>query len=125
MSSLTMHGLAPRVVEGAGVRGAGGRWNAPVSVAQAWRRRGLVVVGLLVAAFLLTVAIGRVTASAGLADEVAGNEVVAPGETLWDVAVATAPADVDVRAHLAELEALNGVRAGEVEAWEVLLIPAR
>jgi hypothetical protein len=90
-----------------------------------WRRRAGAVAVLVVFAFLLTVAIGRVGAGAGLEDPVAGHVVVAPGETLWDVAVATAPAGMDVRAHLADLEALNGLQGREVGAWTVVLIPSR
>jgi Tfp pilus assembly protein FimV len=91
----------------------------------AWRRRAVAVGALLVVVFALTVAIGRVGAEAELADRVAGHVVVAPGETLWDVAAATAPAGVDVREQLAAIEALNGRRAHEVDAWTVVLLPAR
>jgi hypothetical protein len=90
-----------------------------------WRRRAVAVAALVVLAFLLTVAIGRVGAGAELEDRVAGHVVVSPGETLWDVAVATAPEGVDVRRHLADLEHLNGFRAADVGAWTVVLLPAR
>lgn len=90
-----------------------------------WRRRTVALLALLVLAFALTVAIGRVGAEAELADRVAGHVVVEPGQTLWDVAAATAPAGVDVRDQLAALEALNGLRAHEVDAWSVVLLPAR
>jgi hypothetical protein len=90
-----------------------------------WRRRTLAILGLLALAFALTVAIGRVGAEAELADKVAGHVVVAPGQTLWDVAAATAPAGVDVREQLAALETLNGLRAHELDAWTVVLLPAR
>jgi hypothetical protein len=90
-----------------------------------WRRRLVAIVTLVVLAFLLTVAVGRVGAGAELADPVAGHVVVAPAQTLWDVAVATAPPGVDVREQLAALEALNGLESGDVTAWAVVLIPAR
>jgi hypothetical protein len=90
-----------------------------------WRRRLVAVAALVVFAFLLTVAIGRVGAGAELADPVAGHVVVAPGETLWDVAVATAPPGVDVRQQLAALESLNGFTSSDVGAWTVVLLPAR
>jgi hypothetical protein len=90
-----------------------------------WRRRLVAVAALVVLAFLLTVAIGRVGAGAELADPVAGHVVVAPGETLWDVAAATAPPGVDVRQQLAELEELNGFTSSDVRAWTVVLVPAR
>jgi hypothetical protein len=100
--------------------------SAPaVSRPTIWRRRLVALMLLVVLAFALTVAIGRVGAGAGLEDPVAGHVVVAPGETLWDVAVATAPEGMDVRRHLAELQALNGFEGRDVAAWTVVLLPAR
>ncbi len=90
-----------------------------------WRRRALVVVALLAVAFLATGLIGRVGAEAELEDKVAGHAIVQPGETLWDVTVATAPQGVDPRDHLHRIKDLNGLAGGEVEAWTVVLIPAR
>jgi hypothetical protein len=90
-----------------------------------WRRRLLALAALVALAFLLTVAIGRVGAGAELDDRVAGHVVVQPGQTLWEVAVATAPEGLDVRRQLADIEALNGLRAHEVDAWTVVLLPAR
>ncbi|MEX2550147.1 MAG: hypothetical protein WD638_07960 [Nitriliruptoraceae bacterium] len=80
---------------------------------------------LLLAAFLLTVAIGRVGAEAELADPVAGHAVIEPGETLWSVAVATAPEDVDPREQLRAIQDLNDLTGADVEAWTVVLLPAR
>jgi hypothetical protein len=96
-----------------------------VSRVTIWRRRLVAVALLVVFAFVLTVAIGRVVAGAELDDPVAGHVVVAPGETLWDVAVATAPEGMDVRRHLAELQTLNGFDGRDVAAWTVVLLPAR
>ena len=89
-------------------------------------RRRIVALAVLVAfAFALTVGIGRVGAEAELADAVAGTVVVEPGGTLWDVAVATAPDGVDPRQQLRDLRALNGISGSHVDAWSVVLIPAR
>jgi hypothetical protein len=41
------------------------------------------------------------------------------------VAVATAPEGMDVRRQLADIEALNDLKAHEVDAWTVVLLPAR
>jgi len=95
------------------------------SAAVLWRRRVVAVLGLVLVAFLLTVAIGRVVAEAELADKVAGHVVVQPGQTLWDVAAATAPDGVDPRRHLDDLVRLNGFDASTVDAWTVVLLPAR
>lgn len=112
----------PRTGARAQVRSAG---RGSVSRAVIWRRRAVAVLALVALAFVLTVAIGRVGAEAELEDRVAGHVVVAPGETLWDVAVATAPAGMDVRRHLADLAALNGLEGADVPAWTVVLLPAR
>lgn len=90
-----------------------------------WRRRATVVLGLLVVVFLLAALIGRVGAGAQLEDEIAGHVVVEPGETLWEVAAATAPEGVDAREHLLQLRELNGLSGSRVEAWTVVLVPAR
>ncbi len=80
---------------------------------------------LVALAFLLTVGLGRVGAEAELADPVAGHAVVEPGGSLWAVAVDTAPAGVDPRAQLEAIRALNGIVGSDVDAWTVVLLPAR
>lgn len=89
------------------------------------RRRAVAVVLLVLFAFLVTVAIGRVGAQAGLEDRVAGHVVVEPGQSLWDVAAATAPDGVDTRQQLADLRELNGIDGSHLDAWAVVLLPAR
>lgn len=54
---------------------------------------------------------------------VAGHVVVAPGETLWEVARARAPRDSDPRAYLERLMATNGLEDPVVRPWTVLLLP--
>jgi Tfp pilus assembly protein FimV len=94
-------------------------------VASAWRRRLGAVAVLVLLAFGLTVAIGRVTAGAQLADPVAGTATIAPGETLWDVAADTAPSGSDTRDQLGRIVELNALDGGDVAAWTVVLLPAR
>ena len=86
-------------------------------------RLGAVLV-LVVLAFLLTVALGRVGAEAELADPVGGHAVVDPGSSLWAVAVETAPPGVDPREQLDAIRELNGIRGSDVVAWTVVLLPA-
>ncbi len=95
------------------------------SPATFWRRRLTFVAGLVVAGLLLLSVVGQVGASADLADRVDGHVVIEPGQTLWDIAVVTAPDGTDARSHLAAIEDLNGIRADEVQAWNVILLPAR
>ena len=88
------------------------------------RRRVEVLTGLVLVVLALTVLIEGSGAEAELADPVAGHVVVAPGDTLWDIAVDTAPAGVDPRRQLESLRELNGLQGGQLEAWDVVLIPA-
>lgn len=101
---------------------AGGRATTSASVR---RRRLAAVLAMLVLTIVLTVAVGRVGASAQLADPVAGHAVVAPGDTLWDIAVETAPDGVDPREQLAAIRGLNGLDSSAVAPWSVVLLPAR
>lgn len=99
-------------------------WSRPTP-ATFWRRRLVVVGGLLLVGLMLLGVLGQVGASADLADRVDGHVIIEPGQTLWDIAVVTAPDGVDARAHLAAIEDLNGIRADDVQAWNVILLPAR
>lgn len=90
-----------------------------------YRRRRILVVAALVASVLLVgIVLGRVTAQAELEDPVGGQHVVEPGQTLWEIALETAPDDVDPRQQLHDLRELNALDGGQVEAWSVLLLPA-
>jgi hypothetical protein len=103
-----------------------GRRPAPApSRAIFWRRRAVAVVVLLVTAFVFTALIGSVGAEAELEEKVAGHVVVQPGESLWDVAVDTAPDGVDPREQLRAVSELNGLESSSLDAWSVVLIPAR
>lgn len=88
------------------------------------RRAARRIVGLLIVATMLVAGLlGTVMASA---DEpvAAGHVVLQPGETLWDVAVRSAPAGVDPRRQLDAVRRLNGFGPGALDAWTVVLIPA-
>lgn len=87
------------------------------------RRRIMVAAALVVLLAVAGVVLGRLTAGAGPTDAVSGHVVVAPGQTLWDVAVEHAPAGTDHRAYLDQIMQLNGYD-GSVQAWEVVLLPA-
>lgn len=91
-----------------------------------YRRRRCTVLLVLVALVLAVgTAAGGVGAQAELEDPVAGHVVVEPGDTLWEVAVTSAPEGVDPRAQLTAIQELNGLQGGSIEAWTVLLLPAR
>lgn len=49
---------------------------------------------------------------------------VAPGETLWQLARGLTTAGEDVRDVVAEVKAINGMRTSDVEAGQVVLLPA-
>ncbi len=91
-----------------------------------FRRRRLGVLLLLIAVVLLVgAALGTVSAQAELDDPVAGHAVIEPGETLWDVARASAPEGVDPRAQLEAIRELNGIGGGDLAPWTVVLLPTR
>jgi hypothetical protein len=87
------------------------------------RRVALLAAGLLVALVVLAAA-GAATAGSD-APEIAGQVVLQPGETLWDVAVRSAAPGVDPRRQMDALRQLNGFAPGALDPWTVVLIPAR
>lgn len=86
------------------------------------RRRLTMIAALMLAVFLLGVVVGRVGAEADAVD-VVDHETVAPGETLWDVAVRTTPDGADPRRQLAALRAANDVDPGALAPWSVVVVP--
>lgn len=97
----------------------------PPDRATCWRRRvgALIVIALL--ALLMVAGVGHFSASASLEDRVAGHVVIEPGQTLWEVAAASAPEGMDVRSQLHAIQQLNGLDGGQVDAWSVVLLPAQ
>jgi len=89
-------------------------------------RRGVAtVVGLVVALALVVGGIATVLTGGQDVPAAAGHVVLQPGETLWDIAVRSAPAGVDPRQQLDVLRRMNGFAPGGLDAWTVVLIPAR
>lgn len=95
------------------------------SQATYWRRRLTVLASVLTLALLLVALVGRTSAEAELADPVGGHAVVSPGQTLLEIAADTAPAGVGVQDQLARIRTLNGFESAVVDAWTVVLLPAR
>jgi FAD/FMN-containing dehydrogenase len=92
--------------------------------AATYRRRRLgVVAGLAALVLGLVLTFGGGAADAGLVDPVAGTAVVEPGETLWDVAEATAPEGIATREWLDRIRDLNGFSGDAIPAWTVVLLP--
>ena len=87
------------------------------------RRAVVALVVVLVAALSLGVARGAVAGPE--VPVAAGHVVLGPGETLWDVAVRSAPNGVDPREQLEAIRRLNGFGSATLDAWTVVLIPAR
>ena len=87
-------------------------------------RRTLVRVAaaLLVAMLAAVLTLGVASASSPEL-EVGSHVVLQPGETLWDIAVRSAPPGVDARRQLADIRRINGFRGGSLEAWTVVLLP--
>lgn len=84
----------------------------------------LVLASLLLVGSVLAGSV-RTVLSDPIAPEAAGHVVLEPGETLWDIAVRSAPAGVDPREQLDALRRLNGFASATLDAWTVVLLPAR
>jgi hypothetical protein len=79
-----------------------------------------------VATLMTALVLGFGMALAGPAvPAVDGHVVLQPGETLWDLAVRSAPPGVDARRQLADIRAVNDLGQGPLAAWTVVLLPAR
>lgn len=98
---------------------------APATRAAAWRRRAAVAALPAAIALGLTTLLGGGTADAELDDPVAGTVTIEPGQTLWDVAAATAPDGTDTRDQLGRIVELNAFDPDRIEPWTVVLVPAR
>lgn len=117
---------APRTAAaGGGTGGPSVASLAPATRAIAWRRRATAASLLVAVAVTFAGLLGPGTADAGPTDPVAGSVTIAPGQTLWDVAVATAPEGTDTRDQLSRIVALNGFDGDQPDAWTVVLLPAR
>ena len=119
----TGHGVEPLVEPVAAPQRPALRVVAPV----ARPRTGLRIVASLLAGLLLLGAgatLMRTVLAAPAEPVAAGHVVLQPGETLWDVAVRSAPAGVDTRRQLDAIRRLNGFGPGTLDAWTVVLIPA-
>jgi LysM repeat protein len=81
--------------------------------------------GLMLAISLISL-FGIATASAKASSEVSNSSttqiVVAPGETLWTIAARVNP-EIDPRAVIEDIKALNVISGSEVYAGQVLLVP--
>ena len=89
-------------------------------------RRGRVVVFLL--ALLTALAIGIAFAGGSVAtaeNQQTESVVVAPGDTLWDIAAdAAAGTDVDIRDMMREITELNGLDSDTLAVGQELEVPA-
>ncbi len=104
---------------------------APVAVAPIkLTRRGRLLLttlsfGLMLAISLISL-FGVATTSAKAISEGSNSSttqiVVAPGETLWTIAARVNP-EIDPRAVIEDIKALNVINGSEVYAGQVLLVP--
>lgn len=90
-------------------------------------RRGRVVV--FVAGLLVLLGLGLLISNGAGAALHAGTPesthsvVVAPGDTLWDLATEAAGADGDVRSMIDHIEKINGLAGASLSAGQTLRIP--
>ena len=104
---------------------------APVAVSPIkLTRRGRLVLSTLSFGIMLAISLislfGIATASAKASNEASNSSttqiVVAPGETLWTIAARVNP-EIDPRAVIEDIKALNVISGSEVYAGQVLLVP--
>ncbi|MEY3531862.1 MAG: hypothetical protein RLY68_864 [Actinomycetota bacterium] len=104
---------------------------APVAVAPIrLTRRGRFLVSILSFVAMLAISlfsiVGLATASAKASNETASATttqiVVAPGETLWTIAMRVNP-EIDPRAVIEQIKDLNVLEGIDVYAGQVLLVP--
>ena len=104
---------------------------APVAVSPIkLTRRGRLVLSTVSFGAMLAISLvslfGIATASAKASNEASNSSttqiVVAPGETLWTIAARVNP-EIDPRAVIEDIKALNVINGSEVYAGQVLLVP--
>lgn len=97
----------------------------PATPAAVYRRRrvvaALLVVGLLVG---LGLGLTALIPDAPPMPAATTTAMLAPGDTLWDVAVAVTPPGGDPRVTLEQIRELNGLGTDPVPAWTTVLVPA-
>lgn len=89
-------------------------------------RRGRLLFFIAIAALLLVAfSVGRVSSSAAVTGRPAAARtvVVAPGQSLWEIARRAVPG-ADPRAVVADLEQLNHLSAGTLRPGQRLVLPA-
>ena len=106
---------------------ATGVGSGPVKSVVRLTRRGRVVLVLTVMTLLVlagfTLGHSSSLAAGRPAPSTHHHVVVAPGETLWSVAVRVAPHD-DPRLVVADIESLNHLKTATVEVGQQLLVPS-
>ena len=122
MTTLTLTaGGAVRLPVASPRRVAEDRHPAPMHLT----RRGRVAVILLALAVLLggSLAATRAMAEGPTSAPEVQRYVVAPGDTLWDLAVGVAKPGEDVREVVRDIETLNGMSSVALTAGQELLLP--
>lgn len=88
------------------------------------RNRRFAVLFVLALAVVLAMGAGALVADADGPTAVSQTVTVAPGDTLWDVAVAHTPDGADPRRTLDRIRDLNGLTGSDVPAWTAVVLPA-
>ena len=80
---------------------------------------------------VIGVGLGLIMASGLLASEAYGGNppqaqqvIVQPGDTLWGIASTAYGSSGDIRDHIAEIMSANDLSSGNIQAGEVLTLPA-
>jgi len=116
-------GTSARAIPQVEVEGPAG----PLRLVTPQRHSGRRTIALVASALLAAMVVALLTLGVASASspqlEVGSHVVLQPGETLWDIAVRSAPPGVDARRQLADIRRINGFGGGSLEAWTVVLLP--
>ncbi len=112
-------------VRGPALRAVGSPVVAGRTADQVAWRRFLVFLAVVLVAVVGAVGVFAMQASGPtIAERTDGHVMVEPHRSLWEIAVATAPAGVEPSAQLAAIEAINAGTIGDQGSWRVVLLPA-
>ncbi|WP_433620178.1 LysM peptidoglycan-binding domain-containing protein [Paenibacillus cellulositrophicus] len=102
------------------------------AIASPWLKKvqsfvpGPALIKLILAALIILVGCtGVVRVFAGTSDDVRleKNVIVQQGDTLWGIASAHKPEDMDIRAYIMAVKKYNDLTSSEIQAGEVLALP--
>lgn len=116
--------IRPQIVMSPNHPAVAGKKAAPAPMQLTVRGRRVLALLALIPIVAAMVIFGGKVAQANSAAPAMTTVVVAPGQSLWDVASSVDPTQ-DPRAVILEIQQLNGLATSEVAAGQQLVVPAK